>query len=148
MSREIVLDANILIRAVLGQRVIELIETYAGRVSFVCPEQAFDEAEKHLPAITKRRGGDARAQQTVLDALGQLAKFIEIIPQVTFESFEAEARMRLRGRDEEDWTYLALALMLECPIWSEDTDFFGAGVAIWTTDRVETYLKLAEVRED
>jgi hypothetical protein len=26
------------------------------------------------------------------------------------------------------------------PIWTEDTDFFGCGVATWTTDRVELYL--------
>jgi hypothetical protein len=30
--------------------------------------------------------------------------------------------------------------MLGCPIWTEDTDFFGCGVATWTTDRVEIYL--------
>jgi len=29
---------------------------------------------------------------------------------------------------------------LRCPIWTEDTGFFGCGVAIRTTDRVELYL--------
>jgi predicted nucleic acid-binding protein len=133
-----------LIRAVLGKRVGELIETYAKHVDLICPEQAFDEAEEYLPTITKKRGGDVKAQQAAVDALRELARFIEIIPHVTFESFEETARARLTGRDEKDWPYLALALLLECPIWSEDTDFFGAGVAIWTTDRVETYLKASE----
>jgi predicted nucleic acid-binding protein len=141
VARGIILDANILIRAVLGKRVAELIETYAEHVDLICPEQAFDEAEEHLPIITKKRGGDIKAQQAVVDALGELARFTKIIPQATFESLEETARARLKGRDEEDWPYLALALLLECPIWREDTDFFGADVAIWTTDRVETYLK-------
>ena len=35
---------------------------------------------------------------------------------------------------------IATALALECPIWTEDADFFGAGVATWTTDRVELFL--------
>jgi len=38
---------------------------------------------------------------------------------------------------------LASALALECPIWTEDADFFGAGVATWTTDRVELLLSNA-----
>lgn len=32
------------------------------------------------------------------------------------------------------------ALALGCPIWTADQDFFGCGVATWTTDRVELYL--------
>lgn len=43
----IVLDANILIRAVLGRRVHQLIETYdAQGFRFVAPEVAFDDAQK------------------------------------------------------------------------------------------------------
>ncbi|MBK5292740.1 MAG: hypothetical protein JJE04_13815 [Acidobacteriia bacterium] len=34
----------------------------------------------------------------------------------------------LRQRDPEDWPILAAALALDCPIWKEDTDFFGCGV--------------------
>jgi predicted nucleic acid-binding protein len=56
-------------------------------------------------------------------------------------SFEEEARQRLRGRDEEDWPVLAAALALSCGIWSEDTDFFGTGIAVWTSDRIEIFLK-------
>ncbi|MSV27230.1 MAG: hypothetical protein EXQ52_00555 [Bryobacterales bacterium] len=42
-------------------------------------------------------------------------------------------RQRLALRDESDWPILAAALALRCPIWTEDTDFFGCGVATWTT---------------
>jgi hypothetical protein len=42
----IILDANILIRAVLGRRVWQLIDTYAGQgVRFFAPDVAFDDAE-------------------------------------------------------------------------------------------------------
>src|ERR1700739_487338 len=53
----IVLDANILIRAVLGRRVRQLIDTYAGQgVRFFAPDVAFDDAEKYLPPLLKKRG--------------------------------------------------------------------------------------------
>jgi hypothetical protein len=35
---------------------------------------------------------------------------------------------------------VALALALGADIWREDTDFFGSGVAIWTTETVEICL--------
>jgi predicted nucleic acid-binding protein len=63
---------------------------------------------------------------------------------VTAESyglFEDEARQRMRGRDEEDWPMLASALALACPIWTEDQDFFGTGVATWTTNRIQFFLE-------
>ena len=50
-SKALVIDANILVRAVLGRRVREVIETYAGQVSFFVPEAAYAEAEEHLPAL-------------------------------------------------------------------------------------------------
>jgi hypothetical protein len=31
-------------------------------------------------------------------------------------------------------------LALGCPIWTEDTDFFGCGVAIWTSNNIGMFL--------
>lgn len=48
----IVLDAHILIRAVLGKRVRQLLETYTVRgIRFYAPEVAYADAEKYLPAL-------------------------------------------------------------------------------------------------
>jgi len=99
----LVLDANILIRAVLGRRVRELLERYAVRgVRFLAPEAAFEEASKYLPMLLEKKG----------------------IP-----------------RDEADWPILATALGLGCGLWTEDQDFFGTGVAVWTTNRIEILLE-------
>jgi predicted nucleic acid-binding protein len=57
-SRALVVDANILARAVLGKRVRELIEAYAGDASFFVPEVAYGEAEGYLAALVIKRGGD------------------------------------------------------------------------------------------
>jgi len=137
-SRALVVDANILVRAVLGKRVRELIEAYAGDASFFVPEVAYAEAEEHLAALVIKRGGDPEKALALLRSLGQL---MELIGSDVYSEFEAEARERLGQRDPEDWPMLAAALALGCPIWTEDTDFFGCGVATWTSDRVRMFLR-------
>ncbi len=134
----LVLDANILIRAILEKRVRQLLEKYAAQgARFYAPEVAFADAEKYLPALLSKRGkptGDLPA------AIDYLRSLVEALTSDTFAGYETAARRRLRGRDEEDWPILAAALSLACGIWTEDTDFFGAGVVVWTTDRVELFL--------
>jgi predicted nucleic acid-binding protein len=66
---------------------------------------------------------------------------VEPVDSESYGAFEDEARQRLRGRDESDWPVLATALALSYPIWTEDADFFGTGIAVWTTSRVEIFLK-------
>lgn len=139
----IVIDANILVRAVLGRRVRAILEIYAARgVRFFAPQVAFDDAEKYLPALLAKRGKSAAELAASLEYLRQI---IEPIENDFFGAFESEARARLRGRDEDDWPVLAAALGLRCPIWTEDEDFFGSGVAVWTTSRIEIFLE-AQVR--
>jgi predicted nucleic acid-binding protein len=136
----LVLDANILIRAVLGNRVRSLLAKYGSTVEFFAPDTAFQEARKHIPAILKKRNIEPSEGLAVLDSLSTIVQLIEL---ETYAAFEQTARDRLRGRDEDDWPILAAALALGCPIWTEDSDFFGAGVATWTSDRVELFLQAA-----
>lgn len=133
----LVLDANILIRAVLGSRVLGLLRRYAGQVEFMAPDVVFQEAREHLPGILAARKTPVAPAMATLDLLLQLVQTVET---ETYASLEAVARQRIDKRDEDDWPVLAAALSLGCPIWTEDTDFFGCGVATWTTDRVELYL--------
>ena len=65
----------------------------------------------------------------------------EFVGAEDYGEFEAEARMRLGTRDPDDWPILAAALALGCPNWTEDTDFFGCGVATWTSNKVEIFLR-------
>ncbi len=135
----LVLDANILIRAVLGRRVWKLLETYAGRgLRFYAPEAAYADAEKYLPPLLEKRG---KSNADLTATLEDLKSLVEPVNRDAYEHLEAEARERLRGRDEDDWPILATALSLSCAIWTEDADFFGAGVAQWTSDRVEIFLR-------
>jgi len=140
----LVLDANILIRAVLGSRVLALLRKYAGEVELLTPDTAFEEAREKLPEILERRKVPVAPAMAILD---QLAEVVQAVEADTYQSLEHLARQRIAGRDEDDWPVLAVALVLGCAIWTEDADFFGCGVATWTTDRVELYLADVSERE-
>lgn len=133
----IVLDANILIRAVLGKRVRDLIHGHAGRVNFFAPDVAYADARKYLPALLTKRAVDPIPAMAVLDALEQI---VQPITHEAYGGLQRGALRRIEARDAEDWPVLACAMLLDCPIWTEDADFFGTGVATWTTDRIELYL--------
>ena len=137
-TRALVLDANILVSAVLGTRVSALLDSYATAVAFFGPDVAYADARRHLPGLLRRRGIDAE------DGLGVLTLLEPLVQPVASRDYEparSEAMARIARRDADDWPVLAVALVLDCPIWTQDQDFFGAGVPTWTTDRVELYLR-------
>ncbi len=135
-GKTIVLDANILIRAVLGKRVRELICDNAGTVKFFAPDVAYADARKYLPELLKKRDVDSSAAMLVLD---RLEGVVQSIDAELYEGMQQQALQRIAVRDADDWPVLACAMTLGCPVWTEDTDFFGTGVATWTTDRVAFY---------
>lgn len=113
------------------------MEAHAEEVTFFVPDTALAEAEEHLGALVVRRGGDpAKA----VAALRSMAGLGIVVGFEIYGDLEAEARKRLGKRDPEDWPILAAALALGCPIWTEDTDFFGCGVATWTTANINGFL--------
>ena len=137
-NRALVIDANILVRVVLGERVRAVIGAHADDASFFVPEVAYAEAEEHLATLVVKRGGDL---EKALALLRSLRSLVVIIGSEVYGELEAEALERLGAPDPEDWPILASALALGCPIWTEDTDFFGCGVATWTSDRVRLFLR-------
>lgn len=146
----ILLDANILIRAVLGKRVRQLLEQYSPQgIRFYAPDVAYADAAEYLPSLLERKGKPGTDVGATLQYLKQLVESVDL---ESYSAFEDEARQRLRGRDEDDWPILATAFALACPIWTEDKDFFGTGVATWTTAHVEiffrTQLKSLEITEE
>jgi len=136
-ARAIVLDANILIRAVLGNRVRKLILEHAPTTQFFAPDVAYEDARRYLPELLEKRGLDSSVAMAVLDSL---EKVVLSLDRGLYERLQEEALRRIAIRDADDWPVLACAMVIDCPIWTEDTDFFGTGVATWTSDPVELYL--------
>jgi predicted nucleic acid-binding protein len=136
--RGLVLDANILMRAVLGRRVRELLERYEDSATFYSPEVSFDDARRYLKLVLEKRGLKPESGLAILEQISQLVVSVD---RSLYGDYELPARERIEARDPDDWPVVAVALMLDLPIWTEDQDLFGSGVATWTTDRVEVYLK-------
>ncbi len=138
LRKKIVLDANILVRGVLGERVPDLLTHYHRHILFYTPAQCFLDARTYLPEILYRRGHVDT--ETALQALDALALIVQSVDSAVYRMFEMEARQRIHERDIDDWPLIALSMTLDCPIWTEDKDFFGTGVATWRTRTVEIYL--------
>ena len=73
----LVVDANILIRAVLGVRVRSLIVTYGSFVDLLAPDTAWAEAREHLPLILRKRGVPTEAGVLLLNALEEIVQPVE-----------------------------------------------------------------------
>ena len=137
-EKRVVLDANILLRAVFGTRVLSLMEAYEETISFYAPDICFADARKYIPEIAAKRGIDPAPG---IELLEQISRLVEIIDRSLYEEHESPARERMLSRDEADWPIVATSLLLKCPVWTEDRDFFGSGIPTWTSGTVELYLK-------
>lgn len=141
MKKAIVLDANILFRAVLGIKVPAQLNCYKADIDFFTPAFCYDELRKHLPKITKARNLPVVPFNEAIDAL---EKVVLPLGKEIYAHQEEEAKERISVRDINDWPIVALALTLNCPVWTEDQDFFGTGLATWNSKNVEIYLSNAE----
>lgn len=137
MSKRIVLDANILVRGILGERVPQLLAQYSDQVQFFTAAVCYQDVRRHLPTILQRRG---LLPEPFLAALDALESVVIPLEEEIYATFRLEAIRRIQERDIQDWPLIALSLMLNCPLWTEDNDFFGTGVATWRTWNVEIYL--------
>ena len=108
---KIVLDANILIRAVLGKKVRNTIQKYAGSTQFFTPEVCFADARKYLPPLFEKRNLPVNEAISVLEGLTSL---ISAVDANLYEIYEIEAKQRIAVRDIDDWPIVAVSLMLNC----------------------------------
>jgi len=136
--KRLVIDANILIRAVLGSRVRHLIEYYCESVAFYMAEANANEAEFYLSTeLAAKRNLSEEIWRPVFNGI---LNTVQIIADDVLIEVESKAKARIASRDVNDWPAVAAALILDCPVWTEDKDFLGAGVATWTTATVELFL--------
>lgn len=113
------------------------------------PEHCLDESVRVIRSrIADREGAGVLDAETaaVLRTEGEsaLRAAVTVIPAAVYGPREADAQQRLEGHCAlDDWPSVALALALggECDgIWTDDRDYFGTGVAIWSTDALRRVL--------
>ena len=114
MSRRkgLVLDANILLRAVFGQRVRELLEAYEDEVGFYSPDVCFDDARKYIPNVSGCRRIDPAIGLAVLHEVSHL---VESVDRSLYEEYEKVAGERVLPRDPDDWPIVSVK-----PLWKAE----------------------------
>ena len=112
----LVVDANILFAALIKEsQTIELM--FNENINLFAPEFLFEEFAKYKEEIIKKT---KRTETELKEVLDMLKSIITFIPKEEFEEFLREA-IRI-SPDKNDIQYIALALKLKLPIWSNDKE--------------------------
>jgi|WetSurMetagenome_2_1015567.scaffolds.fasta_scaffold1389008_1 predicted nucleic acid-binding protein len=108
---KLVADANILFSLARPDSVAsELVSRY--RIKLYSPKYVLSELSNHMDEITKKTG------QPYNQIIERLKGFIEYSEPEEYETLLVQAGRFLK--DEADTPYLALAIKLQVPIWSND----------------------------
>lgn len=98
----IVLDANILIRAVLGIRTFSLVAEHRDKVFFCTPQPCYAEVAFHIPNIARKRNITSPEQEKALETLNALKQLVVAVNEDVYEVFKQEALNRIGEQDEKD----------------------------------------------
>ncbi|MBI1968915.1 hypothetical protein HYS49_03315 [Candidatus Woesearchaeota archaeon] len=111
----LVVDANIVIAALLSPSGITNNLLFSPRLQFISPEFIEKELDKHFPEIIKK----SNASEKELWAASELIfSRIDIPPALEYEAWKEKAEKI--SPDRNDVEYLAVALAFNCPLWSND----------------------------
>lgn len=121
----LVVDANIIVSAILGRRTLIGTALKRGLV-LMAPEAQLAESATVLSRITGVDASEAR------DLVDQVVEEFVIVTMAEIAATEPAARQRLDARGQPDWPVLAASIVFDAGIWSNDRDFFGVGVPVWS----------------
>ena len=112
---ELIIDANILMSALISTegKTYDLI--YADRIRLFAPEYLLEEFERHKNEILTKSGLTESDFELFLRLISSR---IEFISKSEFKSFIPQAKELTP--DIDDTEYFALALKFKCAIWSND----------------------------
>jgi predicted nucleic acid-binding protein len=134
----LVVDTNILVSFFRDNPVrFIIINSYALELSLFIPAHAIDELKKNESDLLKYA---KISSEQFNEILSLLAKFIKIIPKESFNKFEEQAK---KLTHDKDIPFFALALFLNCSIWSNEPGFKEQDkVEILDTRELRKLLKL------
>lgn len=125
-------DANCILQAAVGGRSLLVFRHLEKQTSFHTTVNTFNEVLEYLPYLSSKQNISMEYALTTLDQL-----LIRIHPPDYFSETFHEAWTRIHKKDEDDVPLLALALKLNCPIWTNNIrHFLGSGVELYTTENL------------
>lgn len=145
----LVVDTNVLVSELLrsrGRRWLAQIPVTLFASERVDREFRY-ELERRLRAVADRgQLAPTALQQMQAEALLLYRERVSIVPAEQYAALEQDARHRIPA-DPDDWPSVALALLLDCGLWTEDRDFFGCGLSVWQTAVLHAFTSHQEGEE-
>jgi len=132
-SAGIVADANVLLSAVIGKAAARVV--YEFEVPLHVTDFNAREVEEYLPKMAAKY--HFAVEHLVLDWMFLPLK---LHSEDKYRNRLAWAQRALAGRDPEDAHALALASVLQLPLWTNDRDLQGLGVETYTTAQLLRHL--------
>ena len=127
----LIVDANVLVRMVVGERAPENARAAVSRgVELFTTVRQLDEASGVLGGVF------ALPPDDILRELLEVADLMTVVDVESYGQLKGEAVARLRWKAEDDWPVLAAAIAFDGAIWSDDRDFFGTGVPVWSSNNI------------
>jgi predicted nucleic acid-binding protein len=138
----LVVDANILIGELLRKRGRELIQH--PQLDLYISERVFSESNYELNnrvniMVKQGKMDEMLGNEVFEEAKSIIDSFINVVPIKEYKHLENKAKKRI-PRDPDDWECVAIALLLNIDIWTNDEDFLGCGIATWSTNTIRHYI--------
>lgn len=138
-SETLVVDANIILSAVLGFRARPLLEAVGVRRALVISTEASREVRHVLSRIDPDN-------QALIEIASEILDAIEVVEEMRYNDGLGAAAQSLRhavgsrNGSVNDAHVLALAWTYDADIWSHDRDFAGTGWPSWSSANLATAL--------
>jgi predicted nucleic acid-binding protein len=126
----LLIDTNILVRCSAGNAMPRIFALRDRGVALATTE---NNANEMFETLLKKFGHNIESADR---EVRRILEPLELIGLDEYANLRGDAGARLRDGGKSDWPALAAAMALDGEIWSEDVDFFGVGVPVWSTANV------------
>lgn len=124
---KLAVDANPILSAIIGGKA-RAVFLHADHITFYTTVFNFREVEKYIPILASKRRLRLDDLYLALSTLPVWVCDIEFYKETL-----KKAKSMIGERDPDDIHLLGLALKVSCPIWSNDKDFEGMGIQVYST---------------
>jgi len=126
----LVTDTNVLARCSRGRAMKRAVALHERGVRLSTTASNGLELSRKLVDVFEMNPADAAAETE------RVLGLFEVIYPESFEHLRLEAELRLSAAGKSDWPALAAAMAFDGAIWSDDRDYFGVGVPVWSSGNV------------
>ena len=116
LSGKSVVDANVILSALIGGKAIRVF-IEAKELKFVTTDRVVGEVREYIPVLAKRKN----LSRNVMEAVFSLLE-LEVVEKEAYLQHVPKALELIGRRDPDDADLVALALALNCPVWTNDND--------------------------